>query len=158
MVIGKYRGRSSYQKQWVYGYLFETPLTEELANAKPEDSLSFLTGRKRTCIAQNGAVWEVDPETVGMCSGFHDIVEQEICTGDVMQLSREGQEPLFFICRFGDVEFKIGDANVNARGFYFQLTKNGMKCYIDNIDDAPVKIIGNIIDNPELDYKEEKAS
>ena len=62
---GEYRGKRVDNGEWVYGYYFKTPLTDESTGSKPEDGWHFLSGRVRSCIStETGCVYEVNPETV----------------------------------------------------------------------------------------------
>jgi len=43
----KFRGKRIDNGNWVCGYFFETPLTDENSGAKPENGWFFLTGEKK---------------------------------------------------------------------------------------------------------------
>ena len=131
----EFHGRRTDNKEWVYGYYFETPLSDEATGSKPEDGWYFLTGRKRHCISCNNVVYEVDPETVGQYIGRHDINGKEIYEGDTVKAkdSYTGREFT------GNVEFRdcsfciVDDCVSNYRWM-----------------DYEVEVIGNVWENPEL--------
>jgi hypothetical protein len=81
----EFRGRRKDNNEWVYGYYFLTPLTDEATESKSEDGWYFLTGRERHCISRNNCVYEVDPETVGQYTNNDDWKEIKVFDGDILK-------------------------------------------------------------------------
>lgn len=136
-----FRGKRLDNGDWVQGYYFETPLTDEATNSKTEDGWFFLCGRRRHCISRNNCVYEIDPSTVGEFTGHFDTNKKTIFEGDIV----ECQE---YEC-MGYIAYDIGEA-----GFMFRVYDDDfpsgyeLECLSDFVDE--MKIIGNIYDNPEL--------
>lgn len=144
----KFRGQRADNKQWVYGYYFKTPLTDEATNSKPEDGWFFLSGRERYCIAQNNCVYEVIPETVGQFTGIDEIYNGDILTADSYPF-KDDDKPNYNAEVYWDngaLQFCICLHCVNPNkqgisdGMCEALTERGIK----------FTKIGNIYDNPEL--------
>lgn len=88
--MGKYRGKRIENRKWVYGYYFETPLTNGFTDSEPEDGWYFLSGEKKHCISQDGSVYEIDQETVGQY--IHTVDEVDIYLGDTVKAYKHGDE------------------------------------------------------------------
>jgi uncharacterized phage protein (TIGR01671 family) len=132
----KFRGKRTDNGEWVCGYYFETPLTDEATGSMPEDGWSFLTGRKRHCISRNNCVYEVIPSTVGQYTGLKDKMGREVYEGDVLRCgdctSDNGYDKVII---FNTPAYVLKD----NRGFFY------WHYYADEYE-----IIGNIHDNPEF--------
>ena len=129
----KFRGRREDNGWWVYGYYFQTPLTNETGVAD-----SFLSGGEpKHQIADWGVVFEVDPKTIGQLTGRQDINDKYIYSGDILKIDDEVgyveymEETTEYIVDFwkkGQTQSK-GDSLASFR---------------------EVEVIGNTYENPEL--------
>ena len=131
----KFRGQRVDNKQWVHGFYFKTPLTDEATNSKPEDGWSFLSGRERHCISQGSCVYEVIPETVGQYINITDINNNEYCEGDIY--------------KYENPNYGYGG---NAKEFKYRIFENIEDLYFDDSFEWDMKhgeIIGNKFDNLE---------
>lgn len=129
--IGLYRGKRIYNDEWVEGY-YEPPV--EFDGHKFGMTISY--------IGDHG--WlddaEIDPETVGECSGILDRETVFIFEGDILKITYLCQKPVTAVVEFTDGKFVA------------RYTRNG-KEHIDNLTataSSLYEIIGNIHDNPEL--------
>ena len=65
----KFKGRRIDNNQWVEGYYFKTPLTDENSGTNPVVGWFFLTGIERHCISsENGSVFVIQSDTVEIVS------------------------------------------------------------------------------------------
>jgi len=61
----KFKGQRIDTQEWVSGYYFKSPLTDENSGTDSECGWFFLTGETRHCISsEHGVVFVVIPETV----------------------------------------------------------------------------------------------
>ena len=61
----RFKGKRIDTGEWVSGYYFKTPLTDENSGTDPEVGWYFLTGKTRHCISnEDGLVFVVDAETI----------------------------------------------------------------------------------------------
>ena len=157
----EYRGKRVDNGEWVSGYYFVTPLTDEATNSKPEDGWYFLTGRQRHCISRNHCVYEVDPGTVGQYTGLEDKNGKEIYKDDILSYKRivytncsktkieEIKDEVFIeIITYNPMAsvVKPHSPNVKCFGWDTELN-NGLML---DITSGEVEIISNLHDNPEL--------
>jgi len=143
----KFRGKRIDNGDWVYGYFFKTPLTDENSGTPPENGWFFLTGEERYCISnEHGTVFVVDPETVGMSTGrttenthpmFYDI--KELFEGDVFTCEHSQTK---FVTTFKDFGWIGISDEEDAFGPY---TIN-----LYSIRKHKIKILGNIHDNKNI--------
>jgi hypothetical protein len=155
----KFRGQRTDGEGWVYGYYFTAPLTAEY-NVLPENGAFFDCGRdtRRHVIAdENGCVFEVIPETVGMYSGFTARYGEEICEGDILCLVAGNGRKINVICRFGSAHRTMKDTGAlcDIVGFYFEHANEAKSfpvvCNYAGLHDTKImKVIGNIHDDKEL--------
>lgn len=152
----KHRGKRTDNGEWVKGYYFETPLTDGATGSKPEDGWYFLTGKSRHCISKNNCVYEVDPESVGLYSGFNDKNGKEIYTSDVIALVNADSDTIKVVCEYGTAKRDIYGNLVEIHGFYFRRLCDDKKTfpiiknYAGKHDTELIEVIGNLKDNPEL--------
>lgn len=136
----KLRGKRKDNGEWVCGYYFVTPLTDESTASKPEDGWFFLTGKQRHCISRNGAVFEIDPDTLGQFTGFKDLYQDDICTDGQCTVQIVWMDTHAWGC-------KVLKGCALSRGCSFPLWQWD-NCPRNNF--MELTKIGNIHDNPEL--------
>lgn len=144
----RFRARRIDNGQWVYGLYIKTPLTDENSGTDPKVGWFFLTGETRYCIAnENGAVFVIDPKTLGQHTGLKDKNSKDIFEGDILA------------CRFMidyDVFRPIENvAVVFEDGRFKPMTDQKMTQYRMLSYYYDYEIIGNIHENPELLTKNE---
>lgn len=129
--IGLYRGKRINNSEWVEGY-YEPPI--EFDGHKFGMTISYIGNRGWLEDA------EIDPETVGECSGIPDKNGKLIFEGDVLKVIYLCQKPVIARVTFRDGKYGI------------RYTRHGNTC-IDTMSGSMsnlYEIIGNIYDNPEL--------
>ena len=129
--IGLYRGKRIDNDEWVEGY-YVPPV--KFDGHKFGMTISYIGDRGWLDDA------EIDPETVGECSGITDRADVFIFEGDILKITYLCQKPVTAVVEFTDGKFVA------------RYTRNG-KEHIDNLTataSSLYKIVGNIYDNPEL--------
>lgn len=143
--MGLYRGKRKDTGEWVEGNLFENDNTHFpmvlighviMSRDKhfPQD-LSF----------DGYALVEVDPETVGMCSGVPDKHGNLIYEDDFVRVDDDVKE-MFKRVEDGPVRFSRGSFFVNSYGDFL----SSFDVIADFMGVLRGEVIGNIHDNPEL--------
>jgi len=134
----KFRGQRTDNKEWVYGYYFKTPLTDENSGTDPEEGWFFLTGEIRHCISnEDGLTCVIDPKTIGQSIMLKDVNDQDFYIGDIGEFEN-GDRFIIDIEDYLKIFVRwIGDPDCEdqARDLY-RISRS--------------IIIGNIYDNPEL--------
>lgn len=65
MNIPKFKAKRFDNGEWVEGYYFKAPLTDENSGTAPDAGWFFLVGEDRHCISdENGVVYVVDPTSI----------------------------------------------------------------------------------------------
>lgn len=125
----KFRGKSLYNNEWVYGYLLERSGKTEIYNVNPDGSLFWAN---------------VYPQTAGQFTGLHDVNGKEIYEGDVIA----GKYEHLHVIRYNGKEATYTATLLNK---YFQ-TYFEIECAVTQrwIDETGKHVFGNIHDNPEL--------
>ena len=144
----EYRGKRVDNGEWVSGYYFITPLTDEATNSKPEDGWYFLTGRQRHCISRNNCVYEVVPKTVGQYAGLKDKNGKEIFKDDIVKIT-EYKEGIYTV--IWD-DFRVAWWLKNIKTDNRELSYEDDYCQLlgDCWQIEHREVIGNLHDNPEL--------
>lgn len=142
----KFRGKSIYGEDWLYGSLVKIE----------KDRYAIIPPLNNIEIGKNIGMYEVYPETVGQFTGLFDKYGKEIYEGDIVEWLF-----LSYGC-YGEQEIYLkGYIEWHQGGLVFNVTENdfenaGFYAISDLHTDteSDVKILGNIYDNPDL-IKEE---
>lgn len=133
--IGLYRGKRIDNDKWLYGSLLKVTIDGETAWLIFGNAFEFSNWGVRSLSHA-----QVDPNTVGECSGILDRANVFIFEGDILKITYLCQKPVTAVVEFANGKFTA------------RYTRNG-KEHIDNltaIASSLYKVIGNIHDNPEL--------
>ena len=137
-----FRGKRTDNGQWVEGYYFTTPLTNENIMVPIEDGHYFMCGIQRHVIARNGTVFEVDAQTVGQYTWLCDKNGERIFEDDIVRV----QNP-YNAC------WSIDGGRVIFSTEYvggWVVTSDGNDGLNIGTRTKYVEVIGNIHDNPEM--------
>ena len=142
-----FRGKRIDNGEWVEGYFFKTPLTDEATGSEPNEGWFFLTGKPRYCIStvDSGCVFEIDPATVGQYTGLKDNNGNKIFEGDILQWDDE--ENFHSVMKYGEMK---ADEEESYFGWHIECIENGCGGVFIIDDLNYMQVIGNIHDNPEL--------
>lgn len=143
-----FRGKRCDNGEWVEGYYFTTPLTDESTGSKPEEGWFFLTGKTRHVISRNSCVYEVIPETVGQYTGLKDKNGVKIFEGDILNSIFKYNNTTHEITGVVE-EDKCNPCFV----IHYKWDGDKQDCYEYDFIQCNLRkneIIGNIHDNPEL--------
>lgn len=135
----KYRAIDMFSEDWVSGL----PLQDQ----DIKDRWYVMHGYGDGCI--------VKPETLCVCSFWKDMDGDCIFQNDVVELINSNGEKVKALCSFGSIIRNIQGNECEVFGFYFKMEggKNTLPI-TDNYkgvhDTTIMKVIGNIIENPNL--------
>lgn len=130
-----FRGKDSITKRWVYG-----ALVQQQDDPLKEKAFIISYSNYKFGDFSEAVMHEVDPETVGQCTGFGDKNGNKIFEGDIVSICNS--KTFFFIVYW----------NHAVKSFILKSTVNGVNGIDCNVLDSTqdIEVIGNIYDNPEL--------
>jgi uncharacterized phage protein (TIGR01671 family) len=130
-----FRGKDSITKRWVYG-----ALVQQQDDPLKEKAFIISYSNYQFGDFSEAVMHEVDPETVGQCTGFGDKNGNKIFEGDIVSICNS--KTFFFIVYW----------NHAVKSFILKSTVNGVNGIDCNVLDSTqdIEVIGNIYDNPEL--------
>lgn len=130
-----FRGKDSITKSWVY-----EALVQQQDDPLKEKAFIISYSNYQFGDFSEAVMHEVDPETVGQCTGFGDKNGNKIFEGDIVSICNS--KTFFFIVYW----------NHAVKSFILKSTVNGVNGIDCNILDSTqdIEVIGNIYDNPEL--------
>ena len=130
-----FRGKDSITKSWVYG-----ALVQQQDDTLKEKAFIISYSNYQFGDFSEAVMHEVDPETVGQCTGFGDKNGNKIFEGDIVSICNS--KTFFFIVYW----------NHAVKSFILKSTVNGVNGIDCNVLDSTqdIEVIGNIYDNPEL--------
>ena len=136
--MGLYRGQRINNGKWIYGYLQRVTLNGMTAWIIFADAFELANGNVK---ASSHA--QVDPNTVGECSGIPDKNDERIFEGDILCVTYLCQKPVTGVVSFRDGKFVV-DYIRNGNAWTDTLTEVCSVLY---------EIIGNIHDKPDFDLR-----
>ena len=126
-----FRGKRIDNGKWVYGYYWTNEIGNHFIKAIKSKDDNFVSNPTTND-------FEVNPETVGQCTGTKDKNEKKIFEGDILDDSES-----IIIVKFAYGEFIIKYKTLMGRWINYGTL-------FDYLDDYEVETVGNIYDNPEL--------
>lgn len=129
-----FRGKDSITKSWVYG-----ALVQQQDDPLKEKAFIISYSNYQFGDFSEAVMHEVDPETVGQCTGVGDKNGNKIFEGDIVSICNS--KTFFFIVYW----------NHAVKSFILKSTVNGVNGIDCNVLDSTqdIEVIGNIYDNPE---------
>lgn len=147
----KFRGKRIDTGEWVYGYLTKSRPSPK--STEPPYELQTAIDHEEKGVMMTSLI---DPESVGMYSGFYDKNGKEIYESDVIRLIDEDRNTIKVVCEFGTAKREIYGNLVEIHGFYFRRLYDDKKTfpliknYAGKHDTELFEIMGNLKDNPEI--------
>lgn len=134
--MGLYRGKRIDNDEWLYGSLLKVTIDGETAWLIFGNAFEFANGGVRSLSHA-----QVDPNTVGECSGVPDKNGKKIFEGDILRFRYTGENR--GVDGVAAVIFEDGKFGVKW-GWHSELVA------LTGFANTSIEIIGNIHDNPEL--------
>lgn len=128
----KFRGQRIDNNEWVYGYYVKDPKGQHRIYWQPFKD------------ASSNTYHFIKPETIGQFTGILDKANTEVYEGDFVSTDLERPHNKV-IYKNGAFMFECYDGNLYHDIFYSTSELQQSVCKYG-------QVIGNIIDNPELDY------
>lgn len=139
MFDNRCRGKDIQTKMWVPGYHIFDKKHYIVQNLK-----MIVRGTPELISA-----YEVDEKTLGRSSRFLDIDDRTVFEGDIVTWADNPH--LRYVVRFGQFTIAAGSAGQSCTGFYLDLISDCKHMMpIDEPRCKELRVIGNVIDNPEL--------
>lgn len=134
-----FRGRTVFGR-WVYGYYAMLDDGRE-PHIKRHYILTGRTEYSDKYGYEDIDKWEIEPETLGMCTGLRDMTGRQIFEGDILR--GEGR------CDDATGVLEYGVWNCGCCYSVYGFALSGTKLDFSE-PERYLKVIGNICDNPEL--------
>ena len=145
--------------KWVYGYYVCVP------NERNHNTLHLIISQDCSCYSYNEFlrtnIYEVEPNTVCQCIGWKDSNNTPIFENDIVGFGRSGSyrhKELVWYCKEMNMLTSVPLDVIEFNGYYYWNSKYPNVEYSTLClmlqdpygDFSEIKVLGNIIDNPEL--------
>lgn len=137
----KFRGKRVDNGEWVYGFYIYDALYDSYEIIANEPTGGDGYHEPGVSLVSH----QVDPDTIGQFSGYHDKNGREIYAGDKVQLIDNTNTLIQATCEFGIAQRYILDNLVDISCFYFRRLSDGKKTF---------PIVINYIGKHDLDIME----
>ena len=149
------RGKRIDNGEWVTGNYCEIPPPLQAFGEPPSSKIYIFTENPHTIsdwgMPRNMCLIDVDPDTVGRCTGLRDKMGRYAYEGDIIKSHYINAKKAYHIeyIIFDKGKF-MSEIKISETGFVRALLADGIRCldkaaYMDEFE-----IIGNVHDNPEL--------
>lgn len=131
----KFRGKRIDNSQWIYGYLVKQFGEFKIYDDSKEDFGQWL--------------FDVDPKTLGQCTGLKDTHGKEIYEGDIVQ---DADTRLFEVKHgaYTRVDYIGMDKRIRSSGYGWYVQNLYTNQMVQGSEMIYTEVIGNIYKNPEL--------
>lgn len=151
-----FRGKVIGRNQWVYGYYFISPLTDENSGESPESGWHFLSGigcKPHHIIVQNSVAFSVDPDTIGQYTGVNDKNNNKIFEHDIIKANGWGNRHSWSNSARGDADINIRRVLWGSGTWVLVLPcedRIAQGFGLSHCNQKRFEIVGNIFDNPDM--------